>query len=268
MKYLFLLLIAISSVSCKQKGDPETTAPSKDQATEVDSLEIDDTTETVETPKEWDYYAGTLGEFGDGIIIEITTNDTEVKGGYWYVKQGKKLALNGSINAKSGEWKLTENYDDKITGNFELKPKNDSLVGTWSTPDGKTKESIVLKKVISKSKKNIQPRFENYEMAHQITIYDGENDVPEEATDEMHIGLIGNYVLFNYWVLGTNAHIGQLSGVAQMTSASKALYTDKTGCELSIVFNPNKTITVDEQSCDYYRGMRAYFAGTLKLVIE
>lgn len=268
MKYFFLLLIALSSVSCKQKGKPETTEPTKDLTADTDSTSVEDTTEIIETPKEWDYYAGTLGEFGDGIIVEINTEGSEIKGGYWYVKQGKKLTLNGAIDPKSNEWKMTENYNNKTTGNFDLKPMGDSLVGIWSTPDGKTKEAIILKKVISKSKKNIQPRFENYEMAHRITIFDGENDVPEETTDEMHLGLIGNYVLFNYWVLGTNAHIGHLSGVAQLESPTKAVYADKTACELTIVFNPNKTITVNEEDCGDYRGMRAYFGGTLKLITD
>jgi hypothetical protein len=48
-----------------------------------------------------------------------------------------------------------------------------------------------------------------------------------------------------------------------MEGKDKAVYLGEEGCELSMTFEGNDITLVEEESCSYYRGMRAYFGGTL-----
>ncbi len=265
MKIATFLLLLIFAVSCTSKSkDSRSTKQVKHHEQAVKS-ETTDLTSEQESPAFYDYYVGTLGEFGDGIIVEIRAENGAITGGYWYVKHGKKLTLTGTITPKSNRWKITESYNNKTTGNFDLIAKNDSLIGSWQSPDGSRKEDLVLKRVLKETELH-SPRFEKYEMKHLITIYDGARDTPEEATDYLHLGIIDDVVLFNYWVIGTNAHIGNLSGIARKTSPSKATYTETSGCQLAFTFNEGKTIPIEEEGCEAYRGHRAYFGGTLTKV--
>jgi len=205
------------------------------------------------------------------VILELSFSGDSIFGGYWYLKHGKKLTLTGKASPKSNQINLTESYKGKTTGKFVLINQEDSLVGSWVAPNNSaTAQNVHLKRVLKDQESPFKPKFEKFVWEHEISIYNynGEDEqsiVREMAEDDMNLVKIGDFVLFNYTVIGSNAHVGYISGLAPL-KGKKAIYKGEKPCELSIEFVNEKTIKTDEDDCSYYRGMRAYFQGELKKV--
>jgi len=264
MKYYFLLLFGIFLASCSEdteaKADKETKQQEKPEAPEkADSV-------TAETPKSYDYYAGAIGLYGEDVLLEINTKDLTIEGNYWYLKHGKRIKLKGTMAPKSNEWQIDESVKGVVTGHMTLRQKGDSLVGQWYAPGKEsTLQSVALKRVLKGKEEKLSPDFETYERTKTITVYDGTEDREEETTDDLRLVRVGDYVLFQYFVIGTNAHVGHINGLAEKISDNRAVFKGENNCELTLTFSGNQVV-VSENDCSYYRGMRAYFDGALQKV--
>lgn len=267
MKHLSILLIALLFSACGESKDQEKT-PKKEQN---ESSAIQEDTSAIEENYKWNYYAGTVGLYDEEVIVELAFSGDSVFGGYWYLKHGKKLTLSGKASLKSNQINLTESYKGKTTGKFIIMNHEDSLVGSWLAPKSSANtQNVHLVRVLNNQIEPFTPKFEKYVWEHEIWMYNfnGEDDESVEremAEDEMNLVKIGDYVLFNYSVIGSNAHVGYISGLAKL-KGNKAIFKGEDPCELSIEFVNDKTIKTNEDDCSYYRGMRAYFEGELKKV--
>ena len=253
---LLLLFIAFILVSCGGNNSDK----NKDKETRESEPQSDST--ALEKSYEWNYYAGTLGIYGDNVVLEIAVDSNKIIGGYWYLKHGKMLTLKGETAPKSSEWKLTESFDNKITGKFVLQNQDDSLIGTWYPPNSKEAQPVALRRVIKNKKEKEPLNFERYAMKHTILMRGMDEDVEEEVQDEFLCVRLGDYLQFSYEVTGDNAHMGFIEGLAKFKSDKKAVFYGESDCELTIEFKEN-AVEIDESSCYYYRGMRAYFGGKL-----
>lgn len=268
MKYTFSLLLftGILFASCGDQSSEEKTSGTPN---ENPQQETDSDTSDVEPDKKWNYYAGVVGLYSEDVVVELSVENNTISGGYWYLKHGKRLELNGEISPKQNEWKITESYNGKTTGSFQLEERNDSLIGIWYAPKaGSEPQKVALRKLVSETEDRIDLDFETYQLKHDIDMYNWETEEfdTEEGTDEMRLVHIGDYVLFSYDVIGSNAHMGFINGVAKMKkSGNEAVFTGESDCELTIRFKDNAVIA-EESDCQYYRGMRAYFGGQLERV--
>lgn len=266
MKYtIYLLLTSLLLASCGE-SKPNSTKKDESNKDRIEETSIDTIPEEID--QIWDYYGGAIGLYGEDVVVEISVNRGEISGGYWYLKHGKRLELTGEVAPKNNEWAISESYNGKVTGTFQLEERNDSLMGIWYAPGADSEaEEVVLKKLVSESKERIVPEFETYQFDHKIGIYNWETEDfdKEDATDEMKLTRIGEYVIFSYDVIGSNAHIGFISGIAETINEKKAIFYGEDVCELTIIFE-NNSVNVEESDCSYYRGMRAYFGGTLERV--
>ncbi len=263
MKLLYTLLATLLFVSCQQnEGAEESNDPKKDKVEQGDTPSQEENQE--ETPKAYDYYAGTIGLYGEDVLVEVNTDDNTITGRYWYLKHGRQIQLEGTTSAKGNEWQVKETVKNVVTGEMTLELDGDNLSGQWYAPGKESDlQEVSLTKVHHTENGKFEPNFETYSFTKTITIYNGETDEEEEATDDIKLVRIGDYVLFQYFVLGTNAHVGHINGLAKMASKNKAIYKGEEGCELSITFDGNEVLVLEEEDCSYYRGMRAYFGGTL-----
>ena len=266
MKLLYTLFAATLLFSCqqsedsKESNDTPDTSDKKEQESSEPKVQ-----EKEETPKSYDYYAGTIGLYGEDVLMEVNSDDNTITGRYWYLKHGKQIRLSGTTSAKGNEWQVAESVKNVVTGNMTLEVNGDELSGQWYAPGKKSElQEVKLQKVYHSDAGTIEPKFETYQFTKTISIYNGEEDEEEEATDDIKLVRIGDYVLFQYFVIGHNAHVGHINGLAKMKDKNKAVFKGEDACELSLTFDGNEVTVMEEESCSYYRGMRAYFAGTLK----
>ncbi len=72
--------------------------------------------------------------------------DNVYRGVYWYNKVKKSIQLDGTLTEQTGMLTLSEQVNEKITGEMELMVFSDgSLEGTWTDSSGETTMEIVLK---------------------------------------------------------------------------------------------------------------------------
>jgi hypothetical protein len=269
MKWICLLLTFTFLASCQQKKEQSSSdKPKESTSTHIEKVQPSAGTQEedaiTEAPKSYDYYAGTIGLYGEDVLMEVHSNDNNITGRYWYLKHGRQIQLSGTKSGKGNEWQLQESVKNVVTGNMTLAVSENELTGQWYAPGKKSQlQEVRLQKVYHTPDGPMQPNFETYTFEHIISIYNGEEDEQEEAEDDIKLVRIGDYVLFQYFVIGHNAHVGHINGLAKMVSKNKAVFKGEDGCELSITFEGEKVSIVEEESCSYYRGMRAHFGGTL-----
>ncbi len=268
MKLLYTFLALVLIVSCQQENE---TKESKNSPGELSKQEQESPQQEIkekkETPKSYDYYAGTIGLYGEAVLMEVNADNNVITGRYWYLKHGRQIQLSGTTSAKGNEWQVEESVKNVVTGIMTLEITGDELSGQWHAPGKKSElQEVNLQKVYHTEEGRIDPKFENYTFSKTISIYNGEEDEEEEVTDDLRLVRIGNYVLFQYFVIGHNAHVGHINGLAMFETKNKAIYKGENACELSMTFDGNKVTVVEEEDCSYYRGMRAYFEGTLTKV--
>jgi hypothetical protein len=264
--YYFAFSILLGMASCQQNR------PEKDSNSSDDQENTDPTDTTVvetEALKTYDYYGGTIGEYEEDVLIEINKDELALSGRYWYLKHGKPIQLQGDASSKANEWQLTEKSKNAVTGHMTLQLKGDSLIGQWYAPGKKSAvQKVVLKKISTSEAGQIEPKFEDFSFAKTISIYDYDTDESkdEEASDDIRLVRMGDYVLFQYFVIGSNAHFGHLHGLAKLQNPNKAMYYGEEGCELSMTFSKDQVVMAEDEDCSYMRGMRAHFGATLKRV--
>ncbi|PWL23446.1 MAG: hypothetical protein DCO96_15975 [Fluviicola sp. XM-24bin1] len=264
MKLHYVLIALLFVASCQQKAETEESKDQKDSKTQQKGDDDAPVIEEEEEPKSYDYYAGTIGLYGEDVLVEVNTDDNVVTGRYWYLKHGRQIELTGTTSAKGNEWQVKEKVKSVVTGNMTLQVSGDNLTGQWYAPGKESDlQEVNLQKVYHSEEGMIEPNFETYAFTHTIFIYNGEGEDEEEVTDDIKLVRIGDYVLFQYFVIGQNSHVGHINGLAKMEGKDKAVYLGEEGCELSMTFEGNDITLVEEESCSYYRGMRAYFGGTL-----
>ena len=263
-RFLYASVFALLVVSCKQeatnhRNETSTTTEQQESPESKGTPE-----ETEEAPKIFDYYAGTIGLYGEDVLVEIQRENLQLSGRYWYLKHGKQIVLKGDASVKSGEWQLTESVNKVVTGYMTLQAEGDRLTGQWYAPGRKSDvQTVDLKKVHSSEKDRFEPSFETYTLSKAITIYNGESDDEETASDDIRLVRIGSYVLFQYFVIGSNAHTGHINGLAKFESENKAIFQGEEACQLSLHFDGKEITILEDEDCSYYRGARAYFEGTL-----
>ncbi len=266
-RYYYTFLLVFIFTSCQQEAPSEKNEKNTDAPKEHSEGEQSILNEQPEETGTYDYFAGTIGLYGEDVLMEVNQDERELTGRYWYLKHGKQIALEGTASAKSGEWQLTESVKNVVTGNMTLQLNDAVLTGQWYAPGRKSElQEVTMKKVFTSQNGPIEPAFETYENSKTITVYNGETDEEQEASDDIRLVRIGEYVLFQYFVIGTNAHVGHINGLAKMQGNDKAVFSGEEGCQLSLNFEKNAITILEDEDCSYYRGMRAYFEGTLKKV--
>ena len=193
-----------------------------------------------------------------------------IDGYYWYNKHQKMLQLEGFCDDE-GWFYLTESYKGENTGYMEFTLEGNSEDAFWSISDA-SKERENFKATVLETRVNDDVYVEDhyYTFEHTITIYDGEGDVEEEALNELHVSFINEkYLAFKIFVIGRNAHLGDVGGVA-IIEGDKAYY-DNQGkeewdvCLLTFDLDSDQ-ITVHEEDCSGYHGMNVYFDCTFERV--
>lgn len=260
--FLFSLLIACESKSAKpssEKVDPKLKV-TKEKVEKTTRIE----TETAIKNVDWNYYAGTVGLYDSDVLMELQITDSTVNGGYWYVKQGKRLSLKGKFDQKKQVYIISEYFQGMQSGTFELKKENSFLTGTWtSAKDGSEPENVALSILIQDLKSPLQPKFEKYTFSHEIEVYNTEEADIEQVHDDLLCTRIGGYLIFIYDVIGHNYHSGHLSGIAQFESDNRAVFSDGEDCDMQFKFG-SENVDIVPEGCDEYHGARAFFGGILK----
>ncbi|MCH2231096.1 MAG: hypothetical protein MK105_12195 [Crocinitomicaceae bacterium] len=258
---LIFSLFALNSCSSPGSSGIKIDAPIKG-AIESEN----DNKKNIKTPSSWHLIEGVMGLYASTVIMELNIGNSIVKGRYFYAKHQKYIDLNGTID-KSGEINLTETYQGKKTGfiNFVLE---DKIKGTWkATPDSRESQIFEGTKVTSLVKEEFKPVFSAFEYTHITRIYKGPNDEPDEydVTGRLTFNTISNSMAsFHLSVNGANGHSGSIEGIAHKAEGIWTFYGENE-CKLTIQIVENKAI-IDEDTCNYYHGNRAYFQGTLEQV--
>lgn len=271
-KSIFTILILAVISSCSSEAE---TSEDKEQGVQTENSVIDGEEANIEDDinaidSTWNYYAGTAGIYDSQLIMELSFNGSDVNGSYWYAKHKKRLTLTGTFNEKDQKFELDESYKGELTGRITFSVKNNELVGRWyapkSTGDG---ESFYAEKIVSDSEKHISPVFEEYKFDHLIDVYDSELDdfKHEDASDYCMISKISDEkFMFVYGVIGHNYHVGHIEGVGTYTSPTKGQFSGEEGCLLNFTFEGDEVTLLEDNTCSYYKGARAYFGGTLKKI--
>lgn len=76
------------------------------------------------------------------IRMHLKTGGGRVTGSYLYEKLGQPLRLEGSL--EQSRLKLREYAGGQLTGSFDVRLGEESLEGTWTSPDGKRKGKVDL----------------------------------------------------------------------------------------------------------------------------
>ena len=269
---LFLLVVACSA-------DPAET----ESATEFEEITTIDVAEDAvdgELPSNqvYDYtqiLSVNIGLYEEpGVMVlnhyEAQGEAAHIDGYYWYNKHQKMLQLSGFCDDE-GWFYLNESYNGENTGYMSFTLQENSEDAFWSVSEAsKEKETFKFEVLETRQDENVYVRHENYEFVRTITIYDGEEDVEEEGVNELQVSFINDeYMAFKIFVIGRNAHLGDVGGVA-MIDGDKAYYNypgqdewDK--CELSFDLKDGEII-VHEDDCSGYHGMNASFDCAFELV--
>ncbi|MFT5778831.1 MAG: hypothetical protein ACI837_001787 [Crocinitomicaceae bacterium] len=221
----------------------------------------------------WIFYEGRVGIYEQQVVIELGISDSTVSGRYFYARHQRFLALEGTYDTLTKEIKLIESYRGKITGYINcIQDVEGNLEGTWSKLEDSDKEPFAATRLELNldGKRLMNVRFEKYTHAHEILVYNGISNEPaiEKVVDEIVISHINDrYLSFHYSVIGGNAHLGSMDGIAQITEPNLAEYqSPQTECLLRFSFTKDSIAIVEEGDCSSYRGMRAHFGNTLGLI--
>ncbi|MFT6500030.1 MAG: hypothetical protein ACJASQ_000137 [Crocinitomicaceae bacterium] len=273
MKHLLLpLSIALLIASCSSKSEKKDNNPNASD--EVIDEQIDEVIEEPAIDSLWNYYAGSVGTYDSPIVMELSFNGSDVTGNYWYAKHKKRIHLKGEYDSTAQEVQLNETVKGKITGHFTFKVEDDQIQGSWFSPSATAsseKQSFYCETMYTAAKKHMKPTFDEYEFNHEIDVFDPEIDnfKTEVVTDYCSITNIGNdRFIILYDAIGHNYHTGSISGTGKYLTPKLGQFKGEEGCELSIKFFENEIIIEEEQACDYYKGHRAYFGGTLSKIMN
>lgn len=215
----------------------------------------------------WNYYTGTVGMYDSQIIMELSFNGEDVNGSYWYSKHKKRLKLHGTFNEKDQTYSLTESISGKNTGGITFKKDGNNIIGKWQAPDKSfAAEAFFCEKVVTESDKHMAPKFQQFEFSHQIEVYNSEVDdmAIEDASDYLSlVKLNSEKFVFIYNVIGHNYHTGNIGGIGTYLTPGLGQFKGDEGCRVEFQFFDDHIEITEEVSCDYYKGHRAYFGGTL-----
>jgi hypothetical protein len=221
----------------------------------------------------WVFYEGRVGTYEQQVVLELGITDSTVSGRYFYARHQKFLALEGTFDTLTKEIKLVESYRGKITGYINCVQKPDgSLEGSWSKLEEGDKEPFSANPLELNlgGKRLMKVRFEKYTRAHDILVYNGISNEPaiEKVVDEIVVSHINDsYFSYHYSVIGGNAHLGSMDGIAKSNDTKTANYqSQKTDCMLQFSFKKDSISIIEDGNCSYYRGMRAHFGNTLGII--
>ena len=206
-------------------------------------------------------FEGSIGLFGAQMVMTLIREGKSMSGSYYYSRYQKVLTLSGSYDSKTELIKLTERYNNKITGYFEGYVDDNSFKGKWyKTKDRKGESDFKLKKIDGKKEKRI---FNKYSKAFDVLVV-GEPDPIQVETSLRVSHINAEHFSFYFKVWGGNAHTGSMQGVAKFIKPGVAKYNDGDGAELVFHFNNKGVKTVANELCYIYCGVRAGFNWELK----
>lgn len=264
----FVIAIVILSViqfvsSCKSSRD-EKSHPQIDKQSEshIQPSKDEEAISVRPTEKNWGIYQGTMSNGKHiGMYLALNENDS-IYGSYFYSRHQKLIELSGIYNPKTGEYTISEYYKSKLTGLFVLKNSNGKLTGHWKK-NARADKQNGIELYFVENQKSVKPTidFTRYENKHMTFEYSTEEE--SEVTDELFIAKISTKTaLFDYSVIGTNWHTGQVNGKLEYSNEHQADFEGEDDCQLSFNFEKGN-VSIMESNCQYYRGMRAYFDNEL-----
>lgn len=261
MKHLFYFFLPFVILACSGETDP-TEEFEKIEYEEVDPYEDYEYEYDENTSEIW---VGPMGDYGPMVAMYLNYDEESVTGRYFYVQHQKWIDLEGYFS--EGYIYLTEYSKGKITGEMELNFYSEYEVeGFWYKPGEYEDGFYFYLEYFSESEEDNSsyPIFESYSHDFEVEVYNGGDDYDyEEATNEIKIAHINEDLFaFEYNVVGRNYHTGELGGIAYYESEGYYMYSDEEGCYLHFYFDGDQ-LEIDEEDCQEYRGMNAYFTSTL-----
>ena len=177
------------------------------------------------------------------------------------------MNLKGSLNEETQKYEVVESYRGKITGKMKISLDKDlTLHAEWQSPkDKENVKSFVGELIDLPNNKKQNPTFTTYTFDHKIEVFNSEKDDfdLEDSSDDCKMMRVGQAIVFVYSVNGHNYHSGGIDGTIKLDKDNKGIFTGDEGCEMSFEIRKNELIIEELQSCEDYKGYRAYFGGTL-----
>ena len=229
---------------------------------------------------------GSLGIYGNQVIMYLTNTDGRVTGSYFYARHGNDLTLEGLVDPVTGRGTMTEAWDGKTTGYFDFTLSDEGMRGTWrATTDSTDLQPFAFKRLHfpDRTYSDAASKLSGfYCHVFESWIYvngDSADALPKEQTftawDWLRIRHVeGDVFAFYYSVTGDNGHLGSIQGLARMTGANVAEFTAQYGLpgdprgRLGFEFEGDSVTATELEDCSDYRGARAHFDDTLKRADE
>lgn len=244
-------------------------------------------------------YVGGLGSYNVA-VVRISLSDQNVQGTYYYARHAKPLELKGVRNPDTGEYLMSETWSGKITGHWRVTITDDGIKGIWTSPERTTEETMDLANIekgngfrevpatepvdlkrlpieanpkMDARGKAIEGDYAHHGQTWCFEYTDNMEIARDEkgeyirtfapATERMRIQYIGDgYFSFYCNVVGGNAHMGSMTGIARMTGLNTAEFHGVEDALLGFQFKRDRMITREIRSCSHYAGMRAGFNQT------
>jgi hypothetical protein len=226
-KTLFILLIILSVISCKDEKQKEITK------------------DFIRT------YEGNINEKYE-IMMKITSDNGKISGSYFYKKKGIKIGIKGSLK-DDGSIILNEfDKNGNQTGIFEGNLKNEhKIIGKWSKPNGKNNmdfkliESNSNYKVLKKQTENINYNYisgtyvSTFNNGHAEIRYLGKNKFSFEIDVTSYNGMA----------------MGRIKENGKVTNGIG--YFGKKDCELTFLFKKQE-LKITQEGCINYSGRSSF----------
>lgn len=263
-----ILFLALALIGCSE--NPENTAPTsndEDSAeTSADEAEKIPVVEETAAERIWGVYSGKLGLYQQEVVMELIISGNQVSGSYFYAKHQKTLQLDGTYDKNTQKFLVTESYKGNPTGYMEFTLTKGDLVGSWMKKAGSKEKEDFHAALLPIDEKNFKAVHSTYEYKHQMQVYNATEEADVEmVTDVLKVSQLGEGLFaFYYNVIGGTGHLGSMDGLGETRDGISIFEVDD--CALQFDFSAKAAVVKETGDCQYYRGARVYFEGSLKKV--
>lgn len=272
MKYISLhstiLFLAFLLAACSENPENDVSTSNDEASTEASPDELEESPELEESAEEraWGVYAGKLGLYEQEVVMELIISGDKVSGSYFYAKHQKALQLDGTYDKASQKFVVTESYKGKATGYMEFDLIKGELNGFWMKKAGSKEKEDFKATLLPVDEKEFKVVHSVYESKHEMTIYNATEEAEVEmVTDILKVSQLGKGLFaFYYSVIGGTGHLGSLDGLGETRNGKSTFQMDE--CELQFDFSSKNAEVHESGDCQYYRGARVYFEGSLKKI--
>jgi len=197
------------------------------------------------------------------IMMKLISDNGEIKGSYFYKKNGIKLDIKGNLRNDSlitlNEFDTNGNQTGLFKGKMVSKSK---IIGKWSKPNGKNKmdfriiESNSNYQVVKKQTENIDY---NYITGKYESPFNGSG----VSSGDIKIKYLGKN-RFSFEILVVSNYGKSIGEIKETGKISNGIgYFSKSNCKLTFKFNGTK-LNIIQKGCTDYSGMTSFRGDYLK----